>query len=248
VTLLAGAKAARGTSSNAWNLSEALCLAPPPGGPSALADHWGALLAGRVLVECADLDAVSPRNLPKLERVRDWQINILRQHTLPASERALAGRSLAVLGDSRPEVMTLESVQFCFIPPGPFQMGDDQGADEEKPQHRVELDYPYGIARYPVTQAQWQAYLDSSRLPEASEQRKQRRPNEPVVEVSWHQAREFCRFLSQTCHKHLSQGRLRWWPSTIQASARLSARELQILLWNANPKSVELAEDWRRVA
>jgi transposase len=50
------------------------------------------------------------------------------------------------------------------------------------------------------------------------------------------------------CYKRLSQGRLRWWPSTIQVSARLSARELQILLWNANPKSVELAEDWRRVA
>ncbi len=50
------------------------------------------------------------------------------------------------------------------------------------------------------------------------------------------------------CHKRLSQGRLRWWPSTAQASERLSARELQILLWNGNPKTVKLAEDWRRVA
>ena len=50
------------------------------------------------------------------------------------------------------------------------------------------------------------------------------------------------------CHKRLSQGRLRWWPSSQQASERLSARELQILLWNGNPKAVGLAEDWRRVA
>ena len=50
------------------------------------------------------------------------------------------------------------------------------------------------------------------------------------------------------CQKRLSQGRLAWWPSTAQASERLSARELQILLWNGNPKSVELAEDWRGVA
>ena len=48
--------------------------------------------------------------------------------------------------------------------------------------------------------------------------------------------------------KRLSQGRLRWWPSSQQASERLSARELQILLWNGNPKAVGLAEDWRRVA
>lgn len=50
------------------------------------------------------------------------------------------------------------------------------------------------------------------------------------------------------CQKRLSQGRLNWWPSSPQASERLSARELQILLWNGNPKTVELAEDWRRVA
>ncbi len=50
------------------------------------------------------------------------------------------------------------------------------------------------------------------------------------------------------CQKRLSQGRLCWWPTSTQASERLSARELQILLWNGNPKTVELAEDWRRVA
>jgi len=50
------------------------------------------------------------------------------------------------------------------------------------------------------------------------------------------------------CHKRLSQGRLAWWPSTPQASHRLSARELQILLWNGNPEDAGMAEDWRRVA
>lgn len=50
------------------------------------------------------------------------------------------------------------------------------------------------------------------------------------------------------CQKRLSQGRLAWWPSTAQASERLNARELQILLWNGNPKAVALTEDWRRFA
>jgi transposase len=50
------------------------------------------------------------------------------------------------------------------------------------------------------------------------------------------------------CQKRLSQGRLKWWPSGPQARVTLSARELQILLWNGNPKTVELAEDWRQVA
>ena len=50
------------------------------------------------------------------------------------------------------------------------------------------------------------------------------------------------------CHKRLSAGRLRWWPAGAEARVRLSARQLQILLWNGNPEALELAEDWRRVA
>jgi len=50
------------------------------------------------------------------------------------------------------------------------------------------------------------------------------------------------------CQKRLSQGRLAWWPTSAGACETLSARELQILLWNGNPKRVELAEDWRQVA
>lgn len=50
------------------------------------------------------------------------------------------------------------------------------------------------------------------------------------------------------CQKRLSQGRLSWWPTSAQASQQLSARELQILLWNGNPEEAAMAEDWRRVA
>ena len=50
------------------------------------------------------------------------------------------------------------------------------------------------------------------------------------------------------CQKRLSKGRLNWWPSTPAASHRLSARELQILLWNGNPDEAGMADDWREVA
>ena len=50
------------------------------------------------------------------------------------------------------------------------------------------------------------------------------------------------------CQKRFSQGRLSWWPSSAQASHRLSARALQILLWNGNPEAAALADDWRQVA
>jgi len=50
------------------------------------------------------------------------------------------------------------------------------------------------------------------------------------------------------CQKRFSQGRLNWWPRSAQASQQLSARELQILLWNGNPEDAGLADDWREVA
>lgn len=50
------------------------------------------------------------------------------------------------------------------------------------------------------------------------------------------------------CHKRLSQGRLTWWPDSVQASQRRSARELQILLWNGNPEEAGMTDDWRRIA
>jgi hypothetical protein len=62
VTLLAAAKAARGSSLSAWALAETLCPASPPDGAAPVVDHWGALLARGVLVECADLAKVAPRD------------------------------------------------------------------------------------------------------------------------------------------------------------------------------------------
>ncbi len=47
------------------------------------------------------------------------------------------------------------------------------------------------------------------------------------------------------CHRRLSKGRLKWWPG--EGNVILTARELQILLWNGNPKSARFGSDWRRV-
>ena len=206
VALLAGAKAARGSSLTAWALAETLCPAPTPDGSAPVADQWGGLLAGRVLVECADLAQVAPRNVDKRARVRDWQCTILRGNALPATERALAGRTLAVLGDPRQEVIRLDAMPFCLVPPGPFVMGDDRGASEEKPQHVVDLAYPYFIARFPVTVAQWREYAERSGRTVDDDRRLHGRPNDPVVYVNWHEARRCCEFLTQAWREVLPRG------------------------------------------
>jgi len=49
------------------------------------------------------------------------------------------------------------------------------------------------------------------------------------------------------CTKRLSQGHFTWWPTTQDASSRLSARELAIVLWNGNPQQAGMAEDWKKL-
>ena len=50
------------------------------------------------------------------------------------------------------------------------------------------------------------------------------------------------------CTKRLSQGRFTWWPRGADASARLAARELLILLWNGNPQQAAMADEWKQLS
>ncbi|MGD2071375.1 MAG: SUMF1/EgtB/PvdO family nonheme iron enzyme [Gemmatimonadota bacterium] len=164
VALLAGAKAAQGTPSSAWQLAQCLSYRNPDAPEAGEADHWGALLAGQLLVEAVDIDRVSEANAGQLHRHRDSLVALLKSSVLPPVERAAAGRTLARLGDPREEVLTVDAMQLCLVPAGEFLMGsredDEEADDDEKPQRKVEIPYDYWIGRHPVTQAQFREFVD----------------------------------------------------------------------------------------
>ena len=89
--------------------------------------------------------------------------DVTREPRKKVLERAEAGRALAVLGDPRAEVMTVDGMHFCYVPAGPFQLGSDgdkMAFKKEKPATQYEIPYNYWMARYPVTQAQFQEFTD----------------------------------------------------------------------------------------
>jgi transposase len=50
------------------------------------------------------------------------------------------------------------------------------------------------------------------------------------------------------CHKRLSSGRFRWWPtSRSKAATTLAAHQLQVLLSAGNPEAAQAAPAWRPV-
>jgi hypothetical protein len=225
VTLLAGAKAVRGTATAAWTLAEALCFEPPPTQPLPEdAGYWAALLAAQVLVENKSLGQVAERNRSKVERIRTWLVRTLQHNALPAVDRAQAGDALAEVGDLRfradawylPDEPLLGFVE---IPTGPFLMGnDDQLASlwlKASPQHKVTLP-AYYIARYPVTVAQFRAFVDANGYQWGRSSWEQGAVNHPIVYVSWHDAVAYCVWLT---------ARLREWSDTPEPLATLLRTE-----------------------
>ena len=210
VVLLAGAKAARGSAGNPWLLAQALCDAPPPVGQASVADAadaWGALLAGQALADCTDRSThLPPRLQRQLAQAQAWQLALMRQSRLPAAERALAGRSLAALGDLRPEVASLAGMQFCWVPAGPFTMGDKGRQKSKKPGPAVVLGRPYALGRYPVTVAQWRDYLQASGRQAQDARSLDGDGNAPAAWISWHEATAFCGYLTASWRDVLPVG------------------------------------------
>ena len=116
------------------------------------------------------------------------------------------GDLLAVLGDDRPGVGLrpdgLPDIDWVEIAPGPFIWQEG----ETRTIHR-----PYRIARYPVTNAQYQAFIDAADYgdaawwgPSTSKEAYRWRwdqPNRPRVAVDWLEAMAFCRWLTARCHE-----------------------------------------------
>ena len=53
------------------------------------------------------------------------------------------------------------------------------------------------------------------------------------------------------CHKRLSSGRFRWWPTNADAGVaaqKLAAHQLHVLLSAGNPAGTSAASDWRPVS
>ena len=200
-----------------------------------------AWLAGEALVEVG-LNRVQDSALGRdlTERVRHRLADLLRLGHLRPVERAAAGRALARLGDPRPGVgiivgadgrPPLPYILWCYMPPGPFVMGsadnDEMAYDDEKPQHTQDIPYGYLISRYPITNAQFGAFVEAEGYRERRYWAEAKRAkvwkdglvkrwrdeepragpydfgepfnlaNHPVVGVTWYEALAFCRWLEE---------------------------------------------------
>jgi len=86
-------------------------------------------------------------------------------------------------------------MQMLPVPAGSFRMGSQDGDFDEKPVHNVTISQPFYVSKYEVTNAQYEQFdADHEQLDHRGFSHQ---PDEAVIFVSWHDANEFCQWLSQ---------------------------------------------------
>ena len=158
----------------------------------------------------------------------------------PVAERVRAGFMLGALGDARMPVTVAQwrtelavfasgagDGYFCPIAAGDYRIGsgdDDPDADDdEKPQHTVNLPHAYGIARFPITNAQWLAWVaDGGTASRYADDDDLNHANQPVVGVTWDEVNAFCAWLTAQVADALPEGAVVRLPS--EAEWEVAAR------------------------
>jgi formylglycine-generating enzyme required for sulfatase activity len=92
------------------------------------------------------------------------------------------------------EIIGKDSAPMVLIPAGEFEMGSNDGGDDEKPVHTVYLDAFY-MDKYEVTNALYKKFMDATgyKAPAYWDDKRFNDPQHPVVGVSWNDANEYCR-------------------------------------------------------
>ena len=114
-------------------------------------------------------------------------------------EEILIQRGVVLEGEPRQDGLFVDQrtgITYVAIPAGEFAMGSDKGDEREKPVHRVRISQPFSLGKYPVTHAQYARFLDamgnSVRKPASWDNGRFNQPEQPVVGVSWDEAKAFC--------------------------------------------------------
>jgi len=177
--------------------------------------------------EDEDVARVAQQALVRMgEAATDSLLSVISTQTTLLRVRLRAGNTLGQIGDPRFYGPCLEP-ELVTVPEGEFWMGSESRAafNDEKPVRRVHVP-EFQMAKYPVTNAQFKCFVDAGGYDEArywteagwtwrqeeSEERRwprgwedgqflPERANHPVVNVTWHEALAYTRWLAEATGK-----------------------------------------------
>jgi len=102
-------------------------------------------------------------------------------------------------------VETFSGIEFVRVPAGKFLIGSEIGDSSEKPQHSVDVPYDYWMARFPVTNELYNAYVKARGIkhPVAGWENKK---DHPITCVKWTDAMAYSQWLNGLIKAELPSG------------------------------------------
>jgi len=139
-------------------------------------------------VEAEQARKAAEERTAQVARERDEQA----RRATAERERATSGGSRGATSAATGQAITISdlNLELVPIPAGRFAMGSTNGGSDERPVTQVEITRAFWLGKTEVTQAQWEAVMGSnpSRFKGA---------DRPVEQVSYDDALEFCRKLTE---------------------------------------------------
>ena len=145
-------------------------------------------------------------------------VRLLRTGSVRLQEPALQAPRVVPTGhlspklSSPPQYMSITLVdgvtlELVRVPSGPFVMGTEHGYANERPAHPVVIGNAFWMGRFEITNRQYACFdpehdsgLETGEVYQFGDYERGhhlRRPEQPVVRVSWNQAMAFCDWLSK---------------------------------------------------
>ncbi len=133
--------------------------------------------------------------------------------------------------------MFAQKPEMVFVEGGEFYMGNDYGASDEMPEHKVTLDGFY-MSKYEVTFEIFDAFCLNTGYPKTSDGG-HGRGKKPAINISWEGAIKFCNWLS-------SRNRL----EKVYEFKDTDSTEMEItkVNWDANGYRLPTEAEWEYVA
>lgn len=96
-------------------------------------------------------------------------------------------------------------MELMCVPAGRFLMGSNDGYDDEKPLHTVNIPYDYWMARLPVTNELFNTLIKSKNLKHPVENWGGKKKH-PVAHINWNEAVWYCHWLNNLLKAELNYG------------------------------------------
>ena len=129
-----------------------------------------------------------------------------------ATEAASRQRASAAVTRQSIDLGEGDQIEMVLIPPGEFVMGSPTGQADERPPGRVKIERPFWVSVQEISNRQYSRYDSAHDSRVESKNATQygiqgypvNRPEQPVVRVSWNEARAFCNWLAEKTGRRFS--------------------------------------------